>query len=149
MPSRDIKDLELDFQPVIVAFEQRLIEEGLSWFKRCCTYRSQEEQNALWMRGRASLDEVNRAYKACGLAPITAVENKRPVTWTAVSNHTSRCAVDYYIEKNGRYVSDIKVDYDEDDIPDWDEFGQIAQECGLEWGGTWLKKDLPHVQRRA
>jgi peptidoglycan LD-endopeptidase CwlK len=146
MPSRKIEDLNEDVQPVILYFEQRLVEEGHPLFKRCCTYRSQAEQDCVYMQGREDLDVINEARAAAGLGPIPASENRRPVTWTHVSKHTSRDAVDYYIEKDGRYISDTKVDYDDDDIPDWDEFGAIARECGLEWGGDWPKRDIPHVQ---
>ena len=135
-------------QERILHFEQRLREEGHEKFKRSCTYRSQEEQDALYMRGRCPLDAVNEAYKAVGLAPISASENYRPVTWRKVSNHTGREAVDYYQEIAGRASYDIKVDVDNDQIPDWKEFGAIAVECGLEWGGNWQKADYPHVEWR-
>lgn len=148
MPSRKIEDLVPEAQEVILRFEQALRDRGLYFFKRCCTYRSQSEQNALWLRGRRSLAEVNEAYKAAGLASITPQENKRPVTWTTISAHTSREAVDYYIEKSGRYISDVKADINDNDIPDWDEFGKVAAACGLEWGGVWMKPDRPHVQLR-
>lgn len=146
MPSRRIEDLNEDVQPIIIEFENRLIEAGHPYFKRCCTYRSQDEQDCVYMQGRESIEDINEARFAIGLSPITSNENKRPVTWTHVSKHTSRDAVDYYIEREGRYVNDTKVDYDDDDIPDWEEFGQIAEECGLEWGGRWKKRDIPHVQ---
>jgi len=146
MPSREIEDLNEDVKPIIIQFEQRLIEENLPLFKRCCTYRSQEEQDCVYMQGREDLDAINDARAAIGLGPIPANENRRPVTWTHISKHTSRDAVDYYIEKDGRYISDTKVDFDDDDIPDWEEFGAIAEECGLEWGGSWKKRDIPHVQ---
>jgi hypothetical protein len=149
MPSRKIEDLDPEFQPTIIMFEKQLVDEGLTWFKRCCTYRSQAEQHALWKRGRNPLIIVNDAYESAGLAPITEAENKRPVTWKTVSDHTCRTAVDYYIERDGRYISDVKADIDDDDIPDWEEFGAIAERCGLEWGGSWQKKkDYPHVQKR-
>jgi hypothetical protein len=98
------------------------------------------------MQGREELYKVNAARLNVGLYPIKSSENKRPVTWTHTSKHTSRDAVDYYVEKDGRYINDTKIDYDDDDIPDWDEFGKIAEECGLEWGGSWKKQDIPHVQ---
>jgi hypothetical protein len=149
MPSRKIEDLRPEVQPVVRRFEAVLKERGLTWFKRCCTRRIQVEQNALWKRGRYPLAEVNAAYKSLGLAPITEEENKRPVTWRAVSEHSSGLAVDYYIEKEGRYVSDVKADINDNDIPDWEEFGMMAEACGLEWGGRWKKADRPHVQYKA
>lgn len=145
MASRKIEDLADSFQPVILHFEKRLKEEGLN-FKRSCTYRSQAEQDALWKRGRLPLEAVNAAYKAVGLAPIAAKENKRPVTWTKASRHTLREAVDYYQAVEGKVSYDLKVDADFNNIPDWQEFVEIAEECGLEAGGNWTKKDWPHVQ---
>jgi hypothetical protein len=133
-------------QDMIRIFEERLETAVPGVFKRSCTYRSQLEQNALWKRGRCSLAIVNLAYRAAGLAEITAEENKRPVTWKVRSVHTNHEAVDYFILRDGKYCTDIKVDTDGDHMPDWEEFGRVAAECGLEWGGTWKNPDLPHVQ---
>jgi len=146
MASRKIEDLLPVVQPIILLFEQKLREAGLSNFKRSCTYRAQLEQDALWLRGRVDLDKVNSAYKHAGLAPITAEENKRPVTWKQVSDHSLRKAVDYYEEIAGKASYDIKVDIDDDQIPDWMEFGKIAEECGLRWGGRFKTKDYAHVE---
>lgn len=148
MASRKIEDLTPRMQEKIRIFEERLETAVSGVFKRSCTYRSQQEQNALWKRGRASLAIVNEGYRAAGLAPITEAENRHAVTWTVLSVHTNREAVDYFIQRDGKYCTDIKVDTDGDHIPDWEEFGRIAEECGLEWGGRWKKADLPHVQWR-
>ena len=75
-----------------------------------------------------------------GMVPITEKENKFKVTWKTISNHTDREAVDYFIEREGKYCNDLKIDTDGDKIEDWQEFGKIAAVCGLEWGGTWRKK---------
>ncbi len=146
MASRKIEDLTPRMQEKIRIFEKRLETAVPGVFKRSCTYRSQQEQNALWKRGRCALAIVNEAYLAAGLAPITEAENRRPVTWTVLSNHTAREAVDYFIQRDGKYCTDIKVDTDGDNVEDWEEFCRIAAECGLEWGGTWKKRDIPHVQ---
>jgi hypothetical protein len=146
MSSRKIEDLAPDFQPTIIMFEAELAREGLA-FKRCCTRRTQAEQDVLWIQGRKSIIEVNDARKSIGLPPITKKQNVK-VTWRSVSEHTSRKAVDYYIEKDGKYCYDLKVDIDKDDIPDWEEFGAIAERCGLVWGGNFTTRDLAHVQRR-
>lgn len=148
MASRAIEDLTPRMQEKIRIFEERLEAAVPGAFKRSCTYRSQQEQNALWKRGRCALGIVNEGYRAAGLAEITAAENRRPVTWTVLSVHTNREAVDYFIKRDGKYCTDIKIDTDGDHMPDWQEFGRIAGECGLEWGGTWKKKDIPHVQWR-
>ena len=146
MSSRAIEDLTPRMQERIRRFEVCLEVAVPGTFKRSCTYRSQEEQNALWKRGRESLSIVNMHYMAVGMNPITEQENKFKVTWTTNSVHTDREAVDYFIQREGKYCNDLKVDTDGDKIEDWQEFGKIAETCGLEWGGNWKKKDLPHVQ---
>jgi peptidoglycan LD-endopeptidase CwlK len=148
MASRKIEDLTPRMQEKIIHFEEELEKAVPGVFHRSCTYRSQAEQNALWKRGRCPLDEVNAAYKAVGMAPITAEENRHQVTWKTISDHTCREAVDYFILRDGKYCNDLKVDTDGDKIEDWQEFGRVANECGLEWGGNWKKKDIPHVQWR-
>jgi len=145
--SRDINDLTPRMQAKIIEFEAALAAAGLGHFRRSCTYRSQAEQNVLWKQGRAPLAEVNEAREAIGLAPITAAQNVK-VTWRTVSVHTSREAVDYYVLRDGRAEWNFKVDINENDLPDWEEFGRIARSCGLEWGGSWRKPDMPHVQWR-
>jgi peptidoglycan L-alanyl-D-glutamate endopeptidase CwlK len=100
------------------------------------------------MQGRKPLEEVNAARRAVGLWEIDESTNKRKVTWRKTSIHTSREAVDYFILKDGKYCNDLKVDVDKDGVQDWQEFGQIAEECGLTWGGRWRSPDYPHVQWR-
>lgn len=148
MASRKVEDLTARMQGKIRIFEERLEAAVPGAFKRSCTYRSQQEQNALWKRGRYPLAIVNEAYRAVGLAPITEQENRFKVTWTSISVHTNREAVDYFIQRDGKYCTDIKVDTDGDSIADWEEFGRIADKCGLEWGGRWKRPDIPHVQWR-
>ena len=145
MASRKLEDLTPRMQQRILLFETQL-EKAELHFHRSCTLRTHQEQSALWMRGRYPLIVVNSAYEAVGLAPITEAENKRPVTWVRKSIHESGEAVDYYQEVKGTASYDIKVDADFDNIPDWKEFVQIAGMCGLTAGGTWDKKDWPHVQ---
>ena len=148
MASRKIKDLTSRMQEKILHFERQLNEAGLSHFKKCCTYRSQAEQDALYMQGRKPLEEVNEAREKVGLWLLTKAQNKRKITWTKNSIHSKREAVDYFILQGGKYCYDLKVDVDKDSIPDWQEFGQIAKECGLTWGGSWRRKDYPHVEWR-
>jgi|SRR3990167_8368990 len=127
MASRKIEDLTPRMQDKIRYFQIELEKAVPGVFKISCTYRSQEEQNELFSHGRNG--------------------DKRPIiTKTTCSIHTCREAVDFFIQREGKYITDIKVDTDGDKIEDWQEFGRIAAECGLEWGGTWKWKDIPHVQ---
>lgn len=155
MASRRTEDLCQEMQAIIPAFEAdlELVVPGV--FKRSCTFRSPVEQKALYMRGRNSLPVVNDAYGKAGMAPITEQENQQEVTWTLESKHTiekdgkpASEAVDYFIQRDGKYCNDLKVDTDGDEMADWDEFGVIAARHGLVWGGTWKKKDIPHVELR-
>jgi len=128
MASRKIEDLTPRMQEKIVHFQAELEKAIPGAFRISCTYRSQEDQNELFGRGRNG--------------------DKRPkVTWTTLSVHTSREAVDFFIQREGKYCNDLKIDTDGDKIEDWQEFGKIAATCGLEWGGTWPRHpDFPHVQ---
>jgi len=144
--SRKIEDLTPSMQEKIRRFEICLEVAVPGAFRRSCTYRSQAEQNALWKRGRNPLSVVNEAYRAAGMSPITEQENKFKVTWTTNSVHTDREAVDYFIQREGKYSNDLKIDTDGDKIEDWQEFGKIAETCGLRWGGTFGHPDFPHVE---
>lgn len=91
------------------------------------TYRTQEEQDDLYERGRS--------------------KPGRKVTWTKHSTHTERRAWDFTLIKDGKAVWDVKADYDVDSIADYFEVGEIAEEIGLEWGGRWEPNpDYCHVQ---
>ena len=128
MASRKIEDLTPRMQDKIWHFEAELEKAIPGTFKRSCTFRSQAEQNELFGHGRNG-------------------DTRPKVTWTTLSVHISREAVDYFILRDGKYCNDIKVDTDGDKIEDWQEFGRVANECGLRWGGEFRNKpDYPHVE---
>jgi peptidoglycan L-alanyl-D-glutamate endopeptidase CwlK len=147
MVSRKISDLTPRMQVVTNNFIAALQKAGLTWFFISCTYRSQIEQDAIYARGRLPLEEVNSLNIKAGMSLIIEEQNKNSITWVKQSIHTKREAVDFYIRKDGKYCNDLKVDMNKDNIPDWQEFGKIAKDCGLDWGGYWkTNKDYPHVQ---
>jgi len=150
MASRKIEDLTPRMQVKVNMLLDELKNAGMEYFKISCTYRSQDEQNALYSKSRYALEYVNKMYAMAGLPPITREQNMKPVTWTKNSIHTKREAVDFYINKDGKYCTDLKVDIDMDGVQDWEEFGVLANKCGLDWGGYWKggKADYPHVQWR-
>lgn len=130
MASRSIDDLLPQVREKAVLWIKMCEEaghvQGTDWLITC-TYRSQEEQDELYKQGRT--------------------KPGRKVTWTHHSRHTQRDAIDFGILKSGKYMGDIKVDVDGDEIPDYEELGQIAKECGFTWGGDWENnKDFPHIQ---
>lgn len=117
------------------------------------TLRSEAEQKAFFARGRKPLAEVNALYKAAGLAPITAQENKKRVTNASTvknSFHAYGVAVDFAVMKNEKEVLwDAEADLDKDNIPEYTEVGKLAESLGFEWGGNWSSiKDAPHIQMR-
>jgi peptidoglycan L-alanyl-D-glutamate endopeptidase CwlK len=125
MPSRKIEDLIPEMQVLARQFEIKMAEANIP-FIFTCTYRSQENQEILWNQGRTTPGKI--------------------VTWTHNSRHTKRDAFDIAILKDKKPVWDIKVDVDNDSIPDYIEAGKIGESLGLEWGGSWKKKDYPHFQ---
>ena len=123
--SRKIEDLTPSMQEKAREFQRRMEAAQLP-FIFTCTFRSQEEQNELWKKGR-SLPGPK-------------------VTWTSNSRHTDRDAFDIAITKDGKPVWDVKVNVNINDVSDYFEAGQIGESIGLQWGGRWGKPDYPHCQ---
>ncbi len=129
MSSRDYKELLPEMQLLFLNFDAAMKEAGIP-YNITCTYRSQEEQDALYEQGRSKPGAI--------------------VTWTHKSLHIQRKAFDIVILKDKKPTWDLKVDVNDDQIPDYAEAGAIGERCGLEWGGSWTakKKDYPHFQLR-
>jgi len=123
--SRRIEDLDPSVQLRLLRFAGKMAEVGIPWMITC-TYRSQEEQDALYEQGRTKPGKV--------------------VTWTHTSRHTSRMAFDIAILKDGKPTWDVKVSVNGNEVPDYLEAGQIGEEFGLTWGGRWKKPDYPHFE---
>lgn len=112
------KGLDPQFAKKLAVFEQMLAARGIKVIMTW-GYRSVQEQDALYAMGRTK--------------PGKKVTNARG----GYSWHNYGLAADY------AFVIDGKVTWD----GPWDVFGQIAGQCGLEWGGGWAKfTDRPHVQ---
>ncbi len=127
MPSRKLSDLLPHVQSHAYSWLHKCFERGIDVIVTC-TYRSQEEQDELWERGRSKPG------------------NK--VTWTKKSKHTERVALDFTIVKDGKASWDVKADFDKDGIADYTEVGQAAEEEGFQWGIVvkGVHKDLCHIQ---
>jgi peptidoglycan L-alanyl-D-glutamate endopeptidase CwlK len=155
MPSRDIKYLHPKLREKCLQFLSECKAAGLEAIITS-TGRTIADQEALWAQGRKPLSVVNALRTEAGMAPITEVENRRKVTWTMKSKHmidpaTGFCsAFDFCLLKNGKAYWDVKISVDGDEIPDYEEAGQIAMNLGLTWGGSWVKnKDFPHCEMEA
>ena len=112
------KGLDPQFAKKLAVFEQMLAGRGI---KVILTwgYRSVQEQDALYAIGRTK--------------PGKQVTNAQG----GYSWHNYGLAADYAFVLNGKVTWNGP----------WDVFGQVARQCGLEWGGDWAKfTDKPHVQ---
>lgn len=110
--------LDPEFTKILGHFEKRLAEKGI---KVVLTwgYRSITEQNRLYAIGRTTQGKK--------------VTNARG----GYSWHNFGLAADYAFIINGKVTWDGP----------WNQFGKIARECGLEWGGDFKTIiDRPHVQ---
>ncbi len=125
MPSRRIEDLTPETQELYWLFDAAMQEANIDYIVTC-TYRSQEEQDALYAKGRT--------------AP-----GKR-VTWTRHSRHTDRTAFDIAILLNGKLLWNPDLDADGDGVAEYTEAGRIGEAVGLTWGGSWDSPDAPHFQ---
>lgn len=88
------------------------------------TYRSNEEQDALYAQGRTT--------------PGSIVTNAKG----GQSMHNYKVALDFCLMKNG------KAEWN--DIALFKRVATIGKECGFEWGGDWVQfPDMPHLQYTA
>lgn len=135
MSSRDKSLLVPSLSAQLIDFETALRAAGLPFYL-FMGLRSFEEQDALYAQGRARPGQI--------------VTNARG----GDSWHNYGLAADYVLdgmpEKPGLQWSwDNRADLNKDGKNDWQQMGELAESCGLEWGGRWKRfPDLPHVQNR-
>ncbi len=125
MASRKITDCVPELQEKFSRFAVKMAEAGIA-FMLTCTARSQAEQDALYAQGRT--------------AP------GRKVTWTRKSKHSAGRAFDIAIVNGRKPDWSLKVDVNDNDIPDYEEAGQIGEAVGLRWGGRFKSPDRPHFE---
>jgi len=119
--SRKLSDLDPDVRVKAEALLSNCRAAGIDLLITS-TYRSFASQAALYAQGRT--------------APGSKVTNAQ----AGHSWHNWRRAFDMVPMLHGKPVWDIVE-------PVWARVGLMAQEVGLEWGGTWRKfPDYPHCQ---
>ena len=123
MASRKIKDLYIDFQPLIIKLLERSNKKTAPWRTFITDgYRSFNDQRELYAKGRTD--------------PGKIVTHAKP----GYSWHNFGLAVDIAFQKDGKLSYSDRL---------YSTIVPIAKELGLEWGGDWIRyKDRPHFQWR-
>ena len=91
------------------------------------TLRTIKEQNDLYAQGRTKPGRIvtnakdGASYHCYGLAFDVALIVEKKVIWNKNDNNHNK-------------------------IDDWEEIGKLGEQLGLEWGGRWKFKDIPHFQ---
>ena len=102
-----------------------------------------------------SLQGRSKVVLVQGLRTFTeqdALYKKRPKVTNAKggqSIHNYGFAVDIAMLIDGKEISwDVKKDWDNDKISDWDECVKVFAKYGWNWGGNWRTfKDMPHFDK--
>jgi hypothetical protein len=141
--SRKLEDLTDSFRKKVERFIKEHLDVGVK-LVIIETYRSAEEQFALYAQGRKSLEDVNYLRKQAGLPSLSKYDNNHTVTEADgihnKSKHQSRKACDiWYANKMGD--------------PDWTvkdpvrikSFGAIAKRLGMAWGGDFPPLDKDEI----
>lgn len=118
--SRKIEDLHPKVADLCRAFIDACGKAGIK-VMITSTYRDAEFQNALYAKGRTAPGAI--VTKAKG----------------GQSMHNWQVAFDFV-------PLDAKGKADWGNPKAFEACGKIAQSLGLEWGGTWKFKDMPHCQ---
>ncbi len=125
--SRKLEDLHPTVHTVVEGLLKMCQDTGIP-ILITCTFRSPEEQDELYTQGRTK--------------PGKIVTNARG----GYSYHNYGLAFDFCVLKDGNPVWDLKVNVNENEIPDYNEVGELGESLGLEWGGAWPHPDFPHFQ---
>lgn len=139
-----------------IEYDRRMAEKKIAYMITSVG-RLSKQQFALYAQGRNDIKIVNMYRKLAGMGPIKPEDNKI-VTWTLNSEHIidlddgnpdndfSR-AIDIAILKGVKNPTwDLKINVNQNDIPDYEESAAIAKAVGFVAGFYWKKKDPPHIQ---
>lgn len=123
MSSRKIEDLRPDVASMARTMLTACDAAGVPVVV-ACTYRSNDEQAALYAQGRTTSGRIVTHARA------------------GQSGHNKRQALDVYPLQNGKLAGM--------DNPDgralWARLGAIGKAAGFDWGGDWRMRDYPHFE---
>ena len=165
MASRDINDCDSRLIKIYYDFQAEMKKAGLA-FILTCTARSMQEQAALFAQGRESTIDVNDLRRKAGLDLLPMVDSKgnaiiyKPITWTMQSYHiVDKANINPFMWKSRAFdialvypnnpkkvYYDLKVDVDNDKLPDYREAANIGIKVGLTVGYDFKQSDPPHYQ---
>ncbi len=129
MASRDPRDLSEETRHRYLNFDAAMRAAGIDYILTC-TYRSDEEQDALYTHGRT----------APGPIVTNAQAGESAHNCKDVEGKPAARAFDIVPVVNG------KPDWD-GSHPVWEQAGEIGESVGLEWAGRWKSfKEKPHFQ---
>jgi len=142
--TNDIHVLHPEPRKAATAFIAELRDKKIL-HKVTSTGRTEDEQFALWLQHRASLEVVNKQRKHAKMFPIGEKENSYTVTdcdgIEFPSRHQKLDALD--VVPLGFLGNPI---WPPDDDPRWLLIGQIGEKHGFRWGGRWIKPDPSHYE---
>lgn len=103
--------------------------------------RTYEEQHAIYLQGRESVDVVNATRQKAGMEPIDQNENKKVSNVDAGhSNHNFQIAFDIGVFEGKKYLARS---------PLYKAVAVLGKQLGLTWGGDWRHlRDEPHYELR-
>ena len=131
MSSRKLTDLHPQMQPMVTRFLANARAAGIDLLVTC-TYRSNEEQAALYAIGRTKPGRI-----------VTNAKPGRSTHNNTLNGKPAALAVDVVPLRDGKPVWSASD-------PVWKKVGEIGEKVGLEWAGRWNKPPLgaefPHFQ---
>ena len=128
MSSRKLTDLHPQMQPMVTRFLANARAAGIDLLVTC-TYRSNEEQAALYAIGRTKPGRI-----------VTNAKPGRSTHNNTLNGKPAALAVDVVPLRDGKPVWSASD-------PVWKRVGEIGEKVGLEWAGRWTTfREYPHFQ---